>query len=36
MMRGKRDHSRRLIAFAKKMRGDPTDAEKKLWFLLRH
>ncbi len=32
---GKRDHSRRLIAFARGMRRDPTDAEKKLWSLLR-
>jgi very-short-patch-repair endonuclease len=34
-MRGKRDHNRRLIAFARDMRKNPTDAEKKLWWLLR-
>jgi len=34
-MPGKRDHSRRLISFAKQMRGVPTDAERKLWSLLR-
>jgi very-short-patch-repair endonuclease len=32
---GKRDHSRRLISFARDMRRTPTDAEKKLWSLLR-
>jgi primosomal protein N' (replication factor Y) len=32
---GKRDHSRRLIAFAREMRKVPTEAERKLWFLLR-
>jgi primosomal protein N' (replication factor Y) len=32
---GKRDPSRRLISFAREMRGAPTDAEKKLWSLLR-
>jgi len=31
----KRDHSRRLLAFARQMRGAPTDAELKLWSLLR-
>ncbi len=30
-----RDHSPRLIAFARHMRKEPTDAEKKLWSLLR-
>jgi very-short-patch-repair endonuclease len=35
-MPGARDHSRRLITFARRMRGTPTDAEKKLWLLLRH
>jgi primosomal protein N' (replication factor Y) len=30
-----RDHSRRLITFARQMRISPTDAEKKLWSLLR-
>ena len=34
-MPGKRDHSRRLLSFARQMRKVPTDAEKKLWFLLR-
>lgn len=34
-MPSRRDHSRRLIAYARAMRGDPTDAEKKLWSLLR-
>src|SRR3954452_14922930 len=34
-MPGKRDHSRRLIGFARRMRREPTDAEKKLWSLLR-
>jgi very-short-patch-repair endonuclease len=34
-MPAKRDHSRRLIAFARSMRKAPTDAEKKLWSLLR-
>lgn len=32
---GTRDHSRRLIAFARQMRKGATDAEKKLWSLLR-
>ena len=35
-MAGKRDHNPRLISFARKMRKAPTDAEKKLWSLLRH
>ena len=35
-MPGKRDHDRRLLAFARQMRQTPTDAEKKLWSLLRH
>jgi very-short-patch-repair endonuclease len=34
-MPGRRDHSRRLIAFARGMRKAPTNAEKKLWSLLR-
>ena len=34
-MPGKRDHSRRLITFAREMRKAPTDAERKLWSLLR-
>jgi len=31
----KRDHSRRLLTFAREMRKAPTDAERKLWYLLR-
>jgi hypothetical protein len=31
----KRDHSRRLLTFAKAMRTGQTDAERKLWHLLR-
>ena len=31
----KRDSDRRLLRFAQEMRRDPTDAEKKLWHLLR-
>ena len=31
----RRDHSRRLQSFARRMRREPTDAEKKLWSLLR-
>jgi very-short-patch-repair endonuclease len=34
-MLGRRDHSRRLLSFARQMRKAPTDAEKKLWWLLR-
>lgn len=34
-MPGKRDHSRRLLDFAREMRKAPTDAERKLWYLLR-
>jgi very-short-patch-repair endonuclease len=34
-MPGKRDHSERLLNFARQMRREPTDAEKKLWSLLR-
>ena len=34
-MSGTRDHTRRLIYFARQMRKAPTDAEKKLWSLLR-
>ncbi|HEX5242964.1 MAG TPA: DUF559 domain-containing protein [Tepidisphaeraceae bacterium] len=30
-----RDHNRRLLAFARDMRKAPTDAERKLWHLLR-
>jgi very-short-patch-repair endonuclease len=35
-MPSKRDHSARLIRFARQMRKAPTDAENKLWSLLRH
>ena len=35
LMPRKRNHSRRLLSFARNMRKEPTDAEKKLWFLLR-
>lgn len=31
----KRDPNRRLLRFARQMRKNPTDAEKKLWSLLR-
>ena len=31
----RRDHDRRLLQFAKQMRRDPTDAEKRMWRLLR-
>ena len=31
----KRDHDRRLLGFARSMRREPTDAEKRLWKLLR-
>ena len=34
-MRYRRDPSRRLLKFAKEMRRAPTEAEKKLWLLLR-
>ena len=34
-MPGRRDQSPRLIEFARQMRKAPTDAEKKLWWLLR-
>jgi very-short-patch-repair endonuclease len=34
-MPGKRDHSRRLIGFARQMRKTPTDAEQTLWSILR-
>ena len=34
-MLGRRDPNPRLLKFAKEMRGAPTDAEKKLWYLLR-
>jgi very-short-patch-repair endonuclease len=34
-MPGKRDHNRRLIHFARDMRKAPTDAERKLWSLVR-
>jgi primosomal protein N' (replication factor Y) len=34
-MPGKRDHQPRLIARARQMRAAPTDAERKLWTLLR-
>jgi very-short-patch-repair endonuclease len=32
---GNRDHSRRLLCFARQMRNAPTDAEMKRWSLLR-
>jgi very-short-patch-repair endonuclease len=35
-MPGSRDHNRRLLTFARDMRKAPTDAERKLWHLLRH
>jgi very-short-patch-repair endonuclease len=35
-MLGRRDKSRRLKIFARQMRKAPTDAEKKLWSLIRH
>ena len=35
LMPGRRDHSRRLLTFARQMRKTPTQAEKKLWSLLR-
>jgi very-short-patch-repair endonuclease len=31
----KRDHSRKLLRFAREMRREPTDAEKRLWRVLR-
>jgi very-short-patch-repair endonuclease len=31
----KRDHNPRLLKFAREMRREPTDAERKLWHLLR-
>src|ERR1041384_6086015 len=31
----KRDHSERLLGFARQMRKEPTDAEKRMWRLLR-
>src|SRR3954465_3942069 len=34
-MLGRRDPSARLLKFAREMRHTPTDAEKKLWHLLR-
>ena len=34
-MPGKRNHTPRLITFARQMRKAPTDAEKKFWSLLR-
>ena len=34
-MRAPRDHSRRLFNFAREMRKNPTDAETKLWKILR-
>ena len=34
-MLGRRDSNPRLLRFAKQMRRTPTDAEKKLWSLLR-
>ncbi|MCC6424057.1 MAG: DUF559 domain-containing protein [Phycisphaerales bacterium] len=35
VMPHKRDADRRLLRFARQMRKNPTDAEKKLWSLLR-
>ena len=34
-MRVPRDNSRRLLGFAKRMRGEAPDAEKKMWSILR-
>jgi len=34
-MRVPRDNSRRLLGFAKRMRGEAPDAEKKMWWILR-
>src|SRR5438552_11356438 len=34
-MAGQRDHSPRLLQFAREMRREQTDAERKLWSLLR-
>jgi adenine-specific DNA-methyltransferase len=31
----KRDHSRRLLGFAREMRHEPTDAEHRMWRILR-
>jgi len=32
---GNRDHSRRLLGFARRMRSEMTDAEKRMWSILR-
>jgi very-short-patch-repair endonuclease len=34
-MRVKRDNNRRLTGFARQMRHEPTDAERKMWGILR-
>ncbi|MFI5380441.1 MAG: endonuclease domain-containing protein [Tepidisphaerales bacterium] len=34
-MQERRDYDRRLLSFARQMRRQPTDAEKKLWSVLR-
>ena len=34
-MRHRRDHDRKLFQFAREMRSEPTDAERKLWLILR-
>src|SRR5687768_6294204 len=34
-MPGNKDHSRRLLGFARTMRHEQTDAERKMWSLLR-
>ena len=34
-MQPHRDHDRRLLGFAKRLRRDMTDAERKLWWILR-
>src|SRR4051812_7973873 len=33
-MRPHRDHDRRLLGFARQLRRDTTDAERKLWWIL--
>src|SRR4051794_26587225 len=34
-VRHRRDNNRRLLGFAREMRSGPTDAERRLWFILR-
>jgi very-short-patch-repair endonuclease len=34
-MRHQRDHDRKLLRFAREMRAEPTDAERRLWSILR-